>query len=323
MDRDQLDGRRVAVEPAGALAGDLDACSSAICSRSQVSSADEAEPLARSRPACSDWPTWRRSVSSRSPPTAAEHPGGQPVDGGRLEHRGDPALGEQLGPVARTVPATSSVSSSPPASSSTGGVPEEGGERRRRGPGRRGAAAPAPRAGAATRSRPAVCEDAAAAGDDGRARRRAARACCTASQVVRCGSDARRRRAGSSGASARTSRRTSSSRLMSRATSRDDVVADLADRRLRPRTACRASVARGPPAAGTGGAGARRAGAVVVRLDVADHDPLVAERGAAQHGLQRVEQRAVAAPVDARASAGWWRSRRPGGRSTTSPPRKA
>ncbi len=46
---------------------------------------------------------WRRSVSRRSPPTSAEHPRRQPGGGRGLEHRRDPAGGEQLGPAAQRV----------------------------------------------------------------------------------------------------------------------------------------------------------------------------------------------------------------------------
>ena len=167
VDRQHLHRLGVGLQPAAALLVAVSCSASAIRRRSQAVSAVVPSCSAVAA-ACSSWPTWRRSVSRRSPSARAQHPPGQ-------------ALGSVIVSVSDATPAraarraqrcsrrwTSSQSSSSRGRDPLGGPAEE---RRQRGgarPRRARSGARAPRAAAASRARGVGAEHAAGAVDDRR-----------------------------------------------------------------------------------------------------------------------------------------------------------
>ena len=144
VDGDQLDGRGVGVEAAGALGGDLELLVGDLLAQPGEQS-DQAHPLLGADPqqGLADVAQVGEGALAAD---AAQHPGGESLDGRHLHHCRDAAPGEDVGQDADPG-GRSSVRSSPPASSDRGGVAEEGREGSRLAPGRRGAAAPSPRGG--------------------------------------------------------------------------------------------------------------------------------------------------------------------------------
>ena len=153
VDRHQLDGRGVRVEPPGPLARDLDLPRPSAL-RSQVSSARQPRAAPRSRPGAAPGPTWRRSVSSRSPSTLREHPRASPAVTAASSTAATPRAVKQLGPVAERCcrPVGEVVALR---SSSTAVQPKNDVSAALRTRDRSGGAARAPPAAAATRWQPA------------------------------------------------------------------------------------------------------------------------------------------------------------------------
>ena len=292
MDRDDLHGGGVAVEPAGALAGGDPRRSS----RSHSSSAGQPEALA----AAGLVQRLGDVAQVGQQPLAAdraEHPGGQPALLGRLEQGGHPAPAQQQRPAPQRS-ATSSVSSSPPASSSARVSPEERRER--------GGAHPAGPVRLLERLEQGQPLVAGRRGQQlGRRRRRPP------------GCRARRARAGPAPPARaladedRDVARPRSVAVPGRVGGEQggdvggavggDVLAGVVGRGSVAAWPSRKPVARAPAGPGT----APACGAPTSRLpawaavDVAHDDPRVTERRAAQHHLEPLDQRRVAAPVGA------------------------
>ena len=159
-----------------------------------------------------------------------------------------------------------------------------------------------------------VREHAATAGDDGRARRGRRRACCDRRRSALRIGDAPRRRAAASGSPVEGGAGGEQPRDVAapgrvRCAARTCATVGWRPGST-PRTSSRITRSRN-------GAGRRadQPAARVVRLDVADHDPLVAQRGAAEHRWSASTQGGVAAPVDGEGLPGGRGARRPGGRS--------
>ena len=283
---------RVAVEPADALAGDGAARRSA---RSHSSSAGQARGASRRPVSCSVWPTWSQV-------------GQQPLAAGRAEHPGGQARAPRSPRTAAATPRPRSSSAQPRQP-----VGELVGERRRRRRRARSAVWPRNDVSAAARTRPDRCGCSSASS-------RASHS-SPAGDVQQLGAAADHRRDAALGERRRdqlglrpladehrdVARRAigSPSQVASEASSAAMSAAQSAAMWRRASSAPDRplgepeAVARAPAAAGTapatGAPASRRAG--VGGRDVAHHDPRVAQRGAAQHDLQPLDQGGVAAPV--------------------------
>ena len=77
VDGDQLDGRGVGVEPAGALGGDLDLARRSPARAASSSSADERRAARSALTSCSASPMWREVGQGALAADPAEHPGGE------------------------------------------------------------------------------------------------------------------------------------------------------------------------------------------------------------------------------------------------------
>ena len=182
VDRDQLHRGRVAVEPAGPLAGDLDLVVGHL--RAQPGQQGRRDRAARRwRPGAA---TARRAAGRSA--AAPRRRGPAPGRSARLSRAASstaatPRAAKQRRPSRAPCRATRSVRSSPAGVQLGGGAAEE----RRQGgaahPARSGAAAPAPRAAAATRS-PAGVPNTLPLPATTAGRRASASACCTVLQVV-------------------------------------------------------------------------------------------------------------------------------------------
>ena len=301
VDGDQLHRGGVAVEPAGPLAGHLDLVVGHLLAQ-PGQQRDQTEPLLRWRPGAG---TLRRGAGRSA--AARRRPGrgpGRSVRAPRPPRAPRPRPGvANSSAQSRRTSATSSVSASPPASSSAAVCPtnEVSAAARTR----------ADRCGCSSAS--SSCSHSVAAGvaktlplpatTAGTPTSASAR--CDLLQVACSCTRARRRRAA---AAARPLERAPevSSRLMSRARSAYDVRGRCRHATWRPSPA---EHRRGRPrAAGTARRGRRSSRrALVRRVDVAHHDPVVAERGAAQQHLQRVDQRPRRCGSWCPASCGRWR----------------
>ena len=253
------------------------------------------------RASCSDSATWRRSVSSRSPSTSAEHPRLEAAAARRPSRDGGDAAPAKRSAQSRSRGRRRSVSRVAAGVELVGGVPEEGGQRRGPHPRRRGAAAPCASSSASHSLRGRRAEDAAAAGDHRGHPGLGQRLAEWWPGGVRGRRSRRRRRLqrpaveGGPGGE---------QRATSRGRGRGPRAADARRRRRAGRRACRSG-----PGSRTPQPERRRRGAPASRLRVAGadgvhDDPLVAELGSAEHDLQALDQRGVAAPVDAEGAAG-------------------